>query len=279
MKEINLILFLFFLVNHFLSQKITSSNLPKTLKEISGIEFINDSILVAHNDGGNSANLYLLNIHGKILDSVYVCNAKNTDWEDITKDNNGNLYIADIGNNNNRRKKLRILKISISSLLKNDSVEAKIYSFQYPDQELFPPPNNEFYYDAESICYHDNYLWIFTKCRTIPFDGKSKIYRISLTQIENAEWEKIGYIIPGRKSWKIDSFTSCTVYNNHFYLLTYTRLIIVDTNDISKTIKTKRFYRYIQREALAISPSGILCVANEGHWLLGKPKLKIYRNE
>jgi len=279
MKCIILLIFLFSTIFHSSSQKIISHKLPKALKEISGIEFINDSLIVAHNDGGNTATLYLLNLKGKIIDSVQIINAKNTDWEDITKDDKGNLYIADIGNNNNKRKKLRILKISISSLFEKDSVHAEIYSFQYPDQVLFPPPENELLYDAESICYYDNSLWIFTKCRTKPFDGKSNVYKINIDRLENNEWQLFGVIVPGTKSWKTDSFTSCTVYKDHFYLITYNRLIILKKDNEFKTTKVKHFLRYVQREAIAISNNGLICVTNENHWFLGKQRMKIYRYE
>lgn len=277
MKFIHFIVFLFLFDFCLFPQKIKSYRLPKTLKEISGLEFINDSMLVAHNDGGNSPILYLLNLKGKIIDSTTIINVKNTDWEDITKDNSGNLYIADIGNNQNKRKKLKILKVSISEILNKDSVEAEVYVFQYPDQSLYPPPNSELYYDAETIICLDNYLWIFTKCRSIPFDGKSHIYRTNISQLKQHEWEKIGEIIPGKKSWKLDSFTSGTSYKNYFYLITYNRILIVHSTQITKTVKFIKFNRYVQREAITISPSGLICVANEGHWLLGKQKITLYR--
>lgn len=279
MKFIHLIVFLFLFHYCLFPQKIKSYRLSKTLKEISGIEFINDSTLVAHNDGGNSPTLYLLNLKGKIIDSITIVNVKNTDWEDITKDNRGNLYIADIGNNQNKRKKLKILKVSISEILYKDSVEAEVFVFQYPDQTIFPPPNNELYYDAESILHYDNFLWIFTKCRSIPFDGKSIIYRISTSLLKQDELEMVGEIIPGTKNWRIDSFTSGTSYKNNFYLMTYNRILIINSTQINKIEKLIKFNRYVQREAITVSPSGLICVANEGHWLLGKQKITMYRHD
>jgi sugar lactone lactonase YvrE len=40
----------------------------------------------------------------------------NIDWEDITKDKDGNLYVGDFGNNDNERKDLCIYKIDKKSL-------------------------------------------------------------------------------------------------------------------------------------------------------------------
>jgi hypothetical protein len=81
------------------SQK--SVALSEELKEISGIQYINDTLLVAHNDGGNGPLLYFLNPNtGIILKRVFVKDVKNTDWEDIALDGKY-LFIGNFGNNNN----------------------------------------------------------------------------------------------------------------------------------------------------------------------------------
>ena len=68
--------FLFSFFTFFVySQK--SILLSDELKEISGIQFINDSLLVAHNDGGNGPMLYFLNPNtGSILKRVVVKDVK-----------------------------------------------------------------------------------------------------------------------------------------------------------------------------------------------------------
>ena len=254
--------------------------LSNDLKEISGLESISDTLLIAHNDGGNEPLLYLLSLTGQIYKTCSISNAKNTDWEDVTKDDKGNLYIADIGNNSNKRKKVRILKVNLDSVLHFDSVNASIYSFSYPDQTEFPPTPNELHYDAESLCFYQDSLWIFTKCRSIPFDGKSKVYAIHPNDLNQGNWENKGEIIPGSKSWKYDSFTSSTVFKDTFYLITYNKLILAKRKTTSfEVVKKKRFLKFNQRESIAITPSGSIFIANEGHWLLGKQRLITYKNE
>ena len=261
-------------------KKIRSFKLDDELKEISGLESINDSLFIGHNDGGNQPLLYLMNQEGKILKSCKIYNAKNTDWEDLTKDDKGNLYIADIGNNANKRKKVRILKVELDSVLLLDSVNASVYSFNYPDQTEFPPSNSELHYDAESISFFKDSLWIFTKCRSIPFDGRSKVYAIHPSDLSYGNWEDKGEIIPGTKSWKYDSFTASTVYRDTFYTITYNKLILWKrTKNSFQLVKKRRFLKYNQRESLAITPSGSIFIANEGHWLLGKQRLTKYKNE
>ena len=280
MKTLVFFAFIFLLQSFSYSQKRKAFKLGSELKEISGVESINDSLLIAHNDGGNEPLLYLLNQKGEIRKTCRIINAKNTDWEDITKDNYGNIYIADIGNNSNKRKKVRVLKVAIDSVLNSDSTKAIIYPFSYPDQLEFPPASSELYYDAESLSFYNDSLWIFTKCRAVPFDGKSKVYAIHPKDLVEGNWEMKGVFIPGTKNWKYDSFTASTVFKDIFYLITYNKLIKVKRNSNSFEILTKkRFLKFNQRESIAITPSGSIFIANEGHWLLGKQRLIMYKNE
>jgi hypothetical protein len=46
--------------------------LPECLAEISGIQYINDSTLIAHNDGGNEPALYVLNFKGELKKKVII---------------------------------------------------------------------------------------------------------------------------------------------------------------------------------------------------------------
>ena len=92
------------------------TTLPYALKEVSGISIDKKSELFwMINDGGNKERLYGVSTDGKIIEEIKV-DAKNHDWEDLTKDDKGNIYIGDFGNNQNRRKNLKILKIKKTDL-------------------------------------------------------------------------------------------------------------------------------------------------------------------
>ena len=69
-------------------------SLPTELNEISGLVVYNDSLLFAHNDGGDDPRIYVLNLKGEILHSCLILNVKNNDWEDIELDEFGNLFIV-----------------------------------------------------------------------------------------------------------------------------------------------------------------------------------------
>ncbi|MEG2510658.1 MAG: hypothetical protein RSA74_14500, partial [Chryseobacterium sp.] len=99
----------------------TEFSLPKKLKEVSGIALSQDQKTIwAIEDAGNKNVVYGLNRQGELVNDVLVENAQNNDWEDITKDAAGNIYIGDFGNNENDRQNLSILKLD----LKNDSQES-----------------------------------------------------------------------------------------------------------------------------------------------------------
>lgn len=64
-------------------------------------------------------------------------NAPNTDWEDLTMDDKGNLYIADVGNNLNERKDLCVLKLNANSAFQSDSINVEKIYFSYAGQRFF----------------------------------------------------------------------------------------------------------------------------------------------
>lgn len=151
--------------------------LPKSLKEVSGIAIANQSIWVIE-DSGNENHIYSLNQQGKIKNEIALPSTKNIDWEDLSTDFRGNLYIGDFGNNENRRKDLCIYVIN-EEALNNKSIDSlsKI-TFNYPEQTKFPPKKKKLLYDCEAFFEWNGYFYLFTKNRSNPFDGTSLIYKI-----------------------------------------------------------------------------------------------------
>ncbi len=155
------------------------SRLPKVLKENSGIETIQkDSTVWVINDSGNKAHLYQVGFDGKMRRELRVKQAGNKDWEELTKDQDNNLYIGDFGNNDNTRKDLTIYKVPNPETIKGEDIKAEKITFEYPEQKKFPPKKKERYYDAEAFFYYRGSLYIFTKNRSKPFDGISFLYKI-----------------------------------------------------------------------------------------------------
>jgi len=170
------------LAQNILAQTITLRTmvkLPNFLKETSGLETTESSeFFWTHNDGGDGPRLYKMDTLGNLIKTVMVSNVLNIDIEDVTQDEHQNFYLADIGNNSNDRKNLRIYKIPNPDNASNDSVNAEIIQVIYPNQTEFPPNQSQFNFDAEAIIYLDSALYLFSKNRTVPFTGYTYLYKI-----------------------------------------------------------------------------------------------------
>ncbi|GIV34938.1 MAG: hypothetical protein KatS3mg031_2473 [Chitinophagales bacterium] len=146
------------------------------LQETSGL-VITGSKIWTHNDSGNPPVLYGMNESCRVTNILYL-NAKNTDWEEITKDEEGSIYIGDFGNGGNNRRDLRIYKIPDPATISGTIVQPEIIQFSYADQRRFPPlPSNQ-NYDMEAMIYYKGNLYLFSKNRTEPFNGYTKLYRL-----------------------------------------------------------------------------------------------------
>lgn len=129
-------------------------------------------------DKGNKNELYQFNPEGKLRHTLRVKNTKNTDWEDLTTDDAGNIYIGDFGNNKNTRQDLRIIKIGKDSLPHQRALPSAVISFYYPEQKDFPPQKTELLYDAEAFFLWEDWFYIFTKNRSKGFDGTTLVYKV-----------------------------------------------------------------------------------------------------
>src|SRR5690606_9320197 len=168
--------------------------------EISGLVFHPTyQKLYMLQDKGNAAELYIYSPEGMLENTLQITNQKNTDWEDLSQDVQGNLYIGDFGNNNNDRKDLRILRIDAASLNQPTADASQITTFFYEDQKEFPPRKNQLMYDSEAFIATDSAFYLFTKNRSKGFDGSFFVYKVP---------NKEGYF----KAEKIAVLKGCSKY-------------------------------------------------------------------
>lgn len=135
------------------------ARLPRGLRESSGLIPLGDGqgSFWTHQDGGNPSFLYRLEPDGRVSDTLQL-NLPNQDWESISKDREGNMYIGDFGNNAHKRQNLRIFR------LRAGSMHADTISFSYPDQFFFPSEGKkERNFDCEAFFWHNNRLHLFSK--------------------------------------------------------------------------------------------------------------------
>jgi hypothetical protein len=154
----------------------TICNLPDELNESSGIGIEGNNRIWSHLDSGNPNEIYCFDTTGTLLRTITISNVENIDWEDLATDNDETWYICDAGNNNNNRTDLAVYIIPDPETMSGDQVIAGIINFTLEDQTEFPPPSSDHNYDIEAIIWHDDSLFMFTKDRSNPFTGITKMY-------------------------------------------------------------------------------------------------------
>lgn len=244
-----LIIFFLFTVQGHSQNKVAA--LPPALVESSALIKYKCSFL-SLNDSGNKAKIFVFNKKGKIKHSCVIRGISNIDWEALAYDGGEFLYIGDIGNNENKRQDLVIYKVKIEDVLKNESADAEKIYFNYPEQTAFPPKESGLYYDAESIIIKDNQLMIFTKNRTVPFDGISKVYTLP-TKAGTYEASLQNELKLPPSNWREESITDATFYEGELFILTYAKVYkLVWENDSWVQKKEYLHDSWTQKEGIAV---------------------------
>lgn len=129
-------------------------SINNSIEEASAVEISqNYDALWTVEDAGNDSELIALNKRGKILHSLSITNAKNIDWEDLTSDDEGNLYIGDFGNNSKKRKHFTIYKVKQQDL-NEPTAEAARIDFRI---------DKRFSKDFEAFILYEGFFYIFSK--------------------------------------------------------------------------------------------------------------------
>ncbi len=182
-SKLNIIKFLPLLVWPLLAHPQNSNNwLPygrftdRAIAESSGFvksrQF--ENVFWTHNDSGDLPRIFATTDRGELIRQITITGAENVDWEDITADDAGNLYIGDIGNNDNDRRDLTVYVIKEPDPRKTSSAPvSKRIHFKYPDQSLFPDPQNQ-NFDSEALFWANGHLYLLTKHRS---DRRTTLYR------------------------------------------------------------------------------------------------------
>ena len=144
-------------------------NLPEILEETSGLAMLNDTLWTL-NDSGNEAALYAIGTKGELLNKRDTAKT-NIDWEDMTVVN-GNMLVADMGNNFGTRKNLYLFEVDLSN---GGATTLDSITFHYPEQDNFDFQQTT-QFDAEGIVVVENKIVVFTKNRSTL---TSEVYVIS----------------------------------------------------------------------------------------------------
>lgn len=246
-------------------QLIFVTDLPKQLKEVSGNEtFPNSEIIWMINDSGNASKIYGVSKNGEIFKEVLI-DKKNKDWEDLTTDKQGNLYIGDFGNNKNKRKNLRILKITSKGLQQEKSAAEKIV-FDYENQKKFPPKKEKQFFDAEAFFYFNNHFYIFTKSRVKGKFGQTFLYKIPSKKGKHKA-KLIGQFYNGDKNSSWITSADISEDGKKVALLSQKNILIFsdfDTDDFfSGNLKKIPLTHHSQKEGICFKDSNTLLITDE----------------
>lgn len=261
------ILFAFLSCQNDNSKIDVNFKLPKKLKEVSGIISSKNNTIWAIADSGNPNEIYEVNSNGAIVNTIELTNVQNNDWEEITSDTEGSLYLGDFGNNDNDRKDLAIYKIDKNDLTKTSTASTQKTAFYYPEQTDFPPKKKALFYDCEAFFEMNGYFYLFTKNRSKDFDGTTFLYKVP-NKAGNFAAEKIG------------EFKTCSDYNHccitaasispdkmKMVLLTHSKVwLFEDFNAdafLSGNATELELNNYSQKEAVCFSANDTLLIADE----------------
>ena len=164
------------------------------IREASGIVASrrHPGIFWVHNDSGNAPQLFAVRLSGELVRSYRVA-IPNIDWEDITTDDSGHLYLGDIGDNKQILPVRVIHKINepdptIDTGTRSPLLVVSSHYFRYPDRQ----PR-----DAEGLVVHGDHAFVVTKRAD---RQPAQVYRIPLHQpaplLRPLNLEYVG-ILPG----------------------------------------------------------------------------------
>ena len=97
------------------------------------------------------------------------------------QDDEGRIYIADSGNNDNERRDLKFYRIPSPLANAQNTVFADTIGFYYENQDKFPPPDSASFFDSEASFVFGDSIYLFIKDRSKPYQGKTLLYQIPAT--------------------------------------------------------------------------------------------------
>jgi hypothetical protein len=194
------------------------NSLPGSLSENSGM-ISSGSYIWFIEDSGNEPVLYGYDSNqNKVELTVAIKNVQNTDWEDITQNENY-IFIGDFGNNSGSRENLRIVVLNKADLETGADtiIPFGFIYFSYEDQTDFTSAPKATAFDCEAFIATSGHLILFTKDWVT---AQTRIYTVPATPgTYSAEFEY---------QWDIEGLITSAAFSEgsqELVLLGYTPII------------------------------------------------------
>ena len=224
------------------------------LKEVSGCAFSRQvaNRVWVHNDSGDGPDVVPVDISsGSVGRTVTLQGVDVVDPEDIASTADGDLILADIGDNAVARKSVQLYRFREPALNAN-SAEAKRIDLRYPDG-----PHNA---EALAVSADGSDAFIFTKEPT----GVAAVFRADLTATSEQVMTQIGQVtIKGESGYKANLISAADAVGASVVLRSFQYgyfLPVPSGGNMSDAAKATpvRFIvpQMAQAEALCVSPDG-----------------------
>ena len=138
----------------------------------------NPGVFWTLSDSGNKPEIIPVRSNGSLAwgnKGITIKGANNYDWEALTGDSEGNMVVADVGNNISNRRQLNLYLFKEPSAQNPEVTEVKTISFIWPDQKEFP--DSELKHDCESVFKIRGNIYFLTKHRRDTF---TELWRIDI---------------------------------------------------------------------------------------------------
>ena len=198
--------------------------------EVSGIvkDFRYEDVYWVHGDSGTKNKIYAVNEKGEMLpdkDSkgLEIIGIKNKDWEDITIDSEGNILIADVGNNCSCRSDQTIIRINSPDTNSKSTEDSEVIKVIYEKPEGFLYRFLNYSMDVEAVFWKEGSLFVLTK----RFRGReTKLFRLDTFTVDEVNEFKLVQKIDFD-----DEVTAADYAFGKLAVLTYKSLWIFPDND------------------------------------------------
>lgn len=255
-------------------RKYRIAKLSDTLRETSGLVFLNDK-LYTFNDSGNTNEIFEISKNnGEILKTIKT-DFPNKDWEAITSDGE-NLYIGDFGNNAGNRQDLVIYKLENS--VNNHNVN-NVIPFEYKEQTDFSVRYVNHDFDAEAMIFLNENIHVFTK------EWTSKNISHYIINPKNTEKQPVGKVETFHTDFVI---TDASYFQGKLYVVGYTKkakvyMMIFEENSeglfFDKPLKKYKLGSALtvgQVEGIAVNQDGIYISNEKFSRFIFNPKQRLY---